>query len=480
MKKGLTWILRFIPWALALGVPLFWDQITGVPWTEWVKTQTPLAVWQAVLLLVLAALGLTLLVGGITTKLEKRAAWNAWREAFRYIGPALHTDAQAIVGPTREMGQTFVDRPRALAAPPTLQSPRDGTLLATDAAAFLRDQILGPGRLGLLLQGRPLLGKTRFLVEWLRREHPDLYVLAPDSGQDLPAPHDDLARHLTHGACLFLDDLDTFAERMPQVLALLDTLRALTTERGVPVLVLATVRDGGPGATVDNDPAFRPLREGLTRVEIQPPTDAHMDAVAEQVDPDPLPPGEREQSFAFVLETQFEVQRERYARLQQSEATRDRAALRWLQAAKLLDDRGISLKRDRVEAVAAALFQHAPEDTEAGLLVLRQQGFRDDRVLEPSFLKNVARDFTADRPGLADDLETLLRDRTDAEALFEWGVALAIQGRDLVHAERLLRDAADAGRASGTPEGLAQVAIAQYNLGVLLNQEGDPDGARAS
>ncbi|MEM1041849.1 MAG: hypothetical protein AAGI91_04390, partial [Bacteroidota bacterium] len=382
------------------------------------------------------------------------------------------------------MDQPFVDGVRALSRPVTLPTKQDegGGLVAGDAAQYLREQIVGRGRLGLLLQGRPLLGKTRFLTEWLRQEHPAMFVLAPDPGKPTPPLPDRLAQHLSHGCCLFLDDLEQFDECMKSnVMPLLGQLSEQAEQRSVPFLVLATVRDGGPGSTVLNDPSFRSLREGLEHVEIQPPTDALIDEVAKQVEPDPLPPGEREQSFAFVLEGDFEVQRTRYQDLLRSEKANDRQALRWLKTAKLLDDRGISLTRARLQRIAEALFDFEPEQTEEALSVLQEQGFRDRQALEPAFLKNVVPGPQETQADLPEHLEETLQAQQDAEALFEWGTLLAIEGRESERAARLLRASAKAGRDAATPEGLVQVAKASYNLGWLLsNRMDDPDGARTA
>ncbi len=418
MKKILKWLRLFVPWALPIVIPLVWEALSEEDVSEWVRTTLHLKPWAALLIGVLIALTGMVVTAVVATRRERRVAeeaererqaeaereaqaakqraeqearereeaeWQAWRAAFRHAGPARDLDADTVAGTTRRMDQPFVDGVRTLARPVTLQSQQEerGGLVSTDAARYLREQIVERGRLGLLLQGRPLLGKTRFLVERLRQDYPEVFVLAPDPGRPIPAVPEHLAQHLGGGACLLLDDLERFEERVHEVTTLLDHLRRQAKQLGMPLLVLATVRDGGPGSTVQNEAAFRALREGLQHLELQPPSDDLIEEVGEQTHFEPRARGERERSFAFVLEKEFEGQRERYQALVKSEREDDRQAVRWLQAAKLLDDRSIPLERARLEHVAASLFGFEPGSvkTEAPLLVLKEQGFRDAQAL---------------------------------------------------------------------------------------------------
>ena len=120
---------------------------------------------------------------------DAEADWADWRERFRQATPARDLNAGKVAS-LRDMSERFVHRARALRRPVTLPLDPDerGRILSHDAATYLRDQLVTRKRPGLILQGRHLLGKTHFLIEWLRREHPELYVLVPRTENGVPPP----------------------------------------------------------------------------------------------------------------------------------------------------------------------------------------------------------------------------------------------------------------------------------------------------
>ena len=444
--------------------------------------------------------------------------WKAWKERFRYAGPARRIDVDAIVGPTRPMSQPYAAAPRALYRPVTRQTLGEPRVrVATDAEQFLRETVLLGPKLGMLLQGRPLLGKTRFLAEWLRHEHPRMMVLAPKPQEALPSLPGRLRRSARHGLCLFLDDIDRFQDRILEVREFLADLAGLAGE--APFLVLATVRDDAPAGVVASDAGYRTFREDLHHVEIDPPTDEQRATAGQRAGE---APGD-EPSFAFLLGEEFEVQKNRYRALLGEETEAGRNALRLLKAAKLLDDRGILLTPSRTRGVAAALFGFDVACEDAADRRLRSAGFTDGDVFEPAHLRHVVPDPAGPLPALADLLHEHLRQSGDVGALYEWGLSrfyamgddqlvreLLVEAvehskasetpDDLVRAAtagfglgyvlhradevreaaRAYSHAADAGREAGTAEGLVRAAKAESNLGVLLTEVQNPEGATAA
>ena len=59
-----------------------------------------------------------------------------------------------------------------------------------------------------------------------------------------------------------------------------------------------------------------------------------------------------------------------------------------------------------------------------------------------------------------------------ADALVNLGNALRVEGRNVEQVEAVYREAAEAGREAGTPEGLMQAAMALFNLGNALRAAG--------
>jgi len=137
----------------------------------------------------------------------------------------------------------------------------------TQAREMIRAVIGGTasGRIGFVVFGAPMVGKTRLALEALRREAGDFQLLIwPRAGATL-SPNA-LARFQGQRVALLLDDLQEFT-RQNEAGCILD---AVTKLRGIckPLLVVATSRADSDQDAVTRD--FGGLIELLTRLEMQP------------------------------------------------------------------------------------------------------------------------------------------------------------------------------------------------------------------
>lgn len=245
--------------------------------------------------------------------------WSWWRKQFAVAGSARRIDASKLG--SRRLDEPFVSAPRILRRPLALQARGENPVIAPDAAAYLRDRLPpAPPGFGVLLRGRPTLGKTRFLVEWLRATHPRCFVLAPKKEDPFPDSHPLLRR--SGGVCLFLDDLEGYVASVPKAAAFVRELQ----DWGVPVFVLATVRSGGPANTVESGDTVRVL--ALDVVELDAPSDEMLEAAEAKAREagvqdlrDLRPRRDRDHTFEFLLGREFEEQRKVYNRMATSPAS---------------------------------------------------------------------------------------------------------------------------------------------------------------
>ena len=174
---------------------------------------------------------------------SSQATWKTWCEQFRQAVPAKDLDLSQVVK-NRPMEQTFVPAPRALRLPPTLQrlDEPESADLTSNAEDYLKQRVgrytrdlQNRERVGLLIQGRELTGKTRFVSEWLRKHRPETLVLVPDDDSQKITYLPRLQNWKDEGICLFLDDLDVYK---PQAAALADFIAEAQREK-VPLFVLA-------------------------------------------------------------------------------------------------------------------------------------------------------------------------------------------------------------------------------------------------
>lgn len=478
MKRPFQWIVAFAGWSLAIAIPLVWNEAAGGALAAWSRGTLGLEPSYAIAALAALCLAGMLATGLVFDVQARRRAWSEWRREFRYAGPARGIDLHAVVAGIRPMGQEYVPAPRALRRPPQDSAGNSVPAEISDNAVRYIDGVLEQGRLGVLLQGRSLVGKTRFVAEWLRSSQSDMFVVVPDPSRPAPAPPTALRRHVGGGCCVWLDDLEQHANNIPQLLAELDGYRKATESRGASFLVLATVRDGAPSLAVDSDSAFLILREGLDRVELAPPAPEHLDAVASAADVKSPDFGPSERSFAFLLDREFEVQRARYRALEEGSST-DRAAVRLLQAARVLDERLVDIDPDGLRRAVSALFDVNPEVARAGMGVLRRNGFAEGDALEPAYLVHVVPDPLYDDLHLASRLEAHFCAEREAGGLVNWAVGLGFE-EEYEWALHLLQLAVDIGKETGTPEALAACATARLNGGnYVLWQSEDPSDEQA-
>lgn len=188
-----------------------------------------------------------------------RRKWAAWIKNFRYAGKGRSLDLTK-VAPSRLMKDIkYVPIQRALERPRSLEMAQPAVeKISEDADAFFLGRRQDPAflqtRWGFLIQGTALVGKTRFVGEWIRRHFPDAFVLVPDPTNVPPEIPGRLRRKSQ--VCLLLDDLDEFREHVAVWCRWIETLR----DGKGSILVWSTVRDGGPGYEVQDTPAFRPIR----------------------------------------------------------------------------------------------------------------------------------------------------------------------------------------------------------------------------
>ena len=367
-------------------VDIAFDAALAEKLSEWLNTPAAGEIFSKVFSWpVLAAL--LLVVGALIIVDRRRSSqktWRTWCEQFRQAVPAKDLDLSHVVK-NRPMGQTFVPAPRALRLPPTLQrlDEPESADLTSNAEDYLKQRVgrytrdlQNRERVGLLIQGRELTGKTRFVSEWLRKHRPETLVLVPDDDSQKITYLPRLQDWKDEGICLFLDDLDVYK---PQAAALADFIAEAQREK-VPLFVLATVRDGGPAISVQTDPSFQRLRENLETLDLVAPTFEHLRDVQEKNE------GEEHaeaRSFGFLIGRELEEARRRY----EHDLTPEARIL--LQAARLLDDRSISLERLRWFSVAERVlsFPDAPADDAFRNLI--QLGFLERGFPEPARLKNV-------------------------------------------------------------------------------------------
>src|SRR5205823_4948202 len=123
----------------------------------------------------------------------------------------------------RDMSQPFVElsRPVRKKREPLrdlVSHEQEGKQQVNDAWAELDDWIKSSannaGSWGFLIEGRPEVGKTRLITQWLRTRCSSYLVLVPKPGSlTLPDPHRLLRSRVfskADGVCLFLDELESY------------------------------------------------------------------------------------------------------------------------------------------------------------------------------------------------------------------------------------------------------------------------------
>jgi len=414
-----------------------------------------------------------LLVGFTIYFLFRYRAWKKWCRCFEYAGSAKAVPLDKL-RPQRRMDLRYIHIQRSLTHPATLGKPLSrGVRIAADAEQYFLNQIDNhkwhETHYGFLLEGTQVVGKTRFVGEWLRLYRGRSLLLVP-SYSSVPQPHKALKRYRKRGISILLDDLDNYKARARETCQFIDVLH----QWGIPTLVVATVRDSGPGQLVQTDPRFRCLRERLEHLALGVLTSAQIELVGEKLGEDiPVDPKDRSPTFEWLLKEQFRVMRQRYA----SELSDLQRA--FLRAARLLDSCGIPVTKDRWAFVAEELFQvPAGGSVQADLYnSLRLHGFLFGESPEPSYLKHVVNgDLKVGR--LLQRLESTLEKHKDGEAFLSWGLFLFIQRLDLTRSLACFKLAVSMQKMIGTAEALRIAALASSGIGLILHKAGDAEGAR--
>ncbi len=308
--------------------------------------------------------------------------WDTWCNTFLYAGKGRDLDLKK-VAPSRLMQDIkYVPIKRTLEHPRRLEQPVLETM--DDAESFFLTRLQHPAFLqahwGFLVEGTTLVGKTRFVGEWIRRHFPDAFVLVPDPTNVPPEIPGRLRRKSQ--VCLLLDDLDEFREHVAVWCRWIETLR----DGKGSILVWSTVRDGGPGYEVQDTPAFRPIRENLEHVVLARLSREQQEEVGRQTGIlHQALPRDREPTFAWLLEREFQEARRRYhTQLEPADRT-------LLQAAALLERCNIPIRSDLWLRAAKQVFDfpEGPSNESEALHRLRQQGFLQRGVPEPAYLRHV-------------------------------------------------------------------------------------------
>jgi len=414
------------------------------------------------------------LVGFIIYFFFRRGAWKKWCRCFEYAGSAKAVPLNKL-RPQRRMDLPYVHIQRSLTHPATLGKPLSSEpRIAADAEQYFLNQIDNQNwhqtHCGFLLEGTALVGKTRFAGEWLRLHRGRSLLLVP-SYSSVPQPYKGLKRYRKRGISIFLDDLDNYKATVGEICRFVDVLHRW----GIPTLIVATVRDSGPGQLVQTDPGFRCLLERLEHLALGVLTNAQMELLGEELGEDICTgPKDRSPTFEWLLGEQFRVMRQRYAT---ELSNRERAFLR---AARLLDSCGIPLIKDRWAFVAQELFQVPAEiSVQADLYnSLRLHGFLFEESPEPSYLKHVVNGDLELDP-LLQKFESVLEKHKDGEAFLCWGIFLFIQRLDLNRSAAYFKLAVSMQEMIGTAEALRIAALASGWVGAILHDEaGDAEGAR--
>jgi hypothetical protein len=286
------------------------------------------------------------LVLPVVSVINNRSGWDSWCGCFRYAGLAEMLDL-ALVFPQRRMDIAHVPLKRSLLSRLSLTDPPNVAVKVTDGTeAFLLELVSKTdwqqGHCGFLIEGTAMVGKTRFVGEWIRRYQAKTFLLVPTRGI-LPAFHPRLAKYKSKGITLFLDDLDDFSPVTADICSFLETLH----RKHISCVIISTVRDSGPSQRIQSEPTFRTLRDQLYYFALEPLTYDQMNEVGEKVGIlPPRAPRDREPTFSWLLDNQFQEMRRRF-RIEITELERS-----LLYAARMIDCCGIPITRERWFIVA--------------------------------------------------------------------------------------------------------------------------------
>ena len=474
------WVLRWFAsligaLALVYGVVEGYDQLSSGAVATWLAKQEswlPSTITLTALYFTVPTLFFFVLAVPVVLIRRRTSSWKAWCHTFLYAGSADRLNLAVLV-PRQRMDLRYVPLKRSLQHSLTLGRPPIGSSqVADDAAAYLLSMVSRPdwqeSHWGFLLEGTAVVGKTRFCGEWLRKHRPKAFLLFP-LHNSLSRPHPRLRRYTRKGVVLFLDNLDNYEPIIENLCWFVGTLHEWRT----PVLVVATVRDSGPGQQVQTDSVFRPLRDRLAHFALTPLSDTQMEQVGKELnEPPPTLTQDRSPTFAWLLRQQFDEMRRRFNILL---SERDRSLLR---TARLLDICGIPVSRERWLRVAQRVlnFPREPSIQVDTFTSLRRHGFLTGESPEPSYLKHVINGEFDINPLLTRLAESLRQDK-DGEGFFYWGTSMTRQGVDRDAASVLLGEAVTILAARGTPEGQAATAQAAFNLGRNLDEAGKREEA---
>lgn len=333
-----------------------------------------------------------------------------------YLGIAKYLDVNAVAR-GRSMQGCYCQLQRSLLSPPEHRPQPDqepGSRI-NDAdkyfATMLRDQRWRSLRTGFLIEGAPLLGKTRFVMEWLIHNNPEdmVVILRP---QTIPITLIEVlkiqSKAMVH---LILDDLQRFEHDVSSIMTL---VKAIQSAGGVPV-IWATVRSGSAYGTFGTG-AFNDFRVILDvkRLGLLTPTQSLDVAAANNIEISSSTDTDR--TFSFLLHLDFEEKLRTYLALSYH-------ARQLLRMAAMLDIREITIDWPMCDELAQNYIPvQAATDVSQCLSELRQHYFLlEDDQPESGYLKNVV-DVSDIRIDAFDrSLLVLLKERRDGHALAQWG-----------------------------------------------------------
>lgn len=383
--------------------------------------------------------------------LANYADFRTWQHRFRFAGLASRI-SMAKLFPTRAMDLSFVTLGGRLYRLSLRSDDAGPRPIRQSAFDFFDTFLTSKKSRGFIVHGLPAAGKTRLVLEWITRQHPDAFVIIPWEARPEVVLQKRLRRHDT--VCIVLDDLDgheEFVQHFEEIARALDELPVRWT-------IAATVRNGGPSALVLNDARFRGIASSLDHVVLERLTREQVSRVARALSPG-VDADDLEPTFSWLLDKQFEEMARRY----QFELTQEERSL--LQAARFLEARAIPLSIDRWFGLADEVFSVPRGHQDSLRDSLFRSGFLVGRFPDPLYLDRVVAFQGTD----VDDQRAWASFARlfDTQALFYWASSTAAP-----HPEKALTMLPEVIKRCIADQAFEPAAIASVDVAVALQRSG--------